>query len=86
MQTVLRSYLVQNVNMNSVGVQPADVVIEPDLTEFGLTEFSRANELAALGKAAALQAIPNIKKLLQQVDAELLQLIDNSCNPGESSN
>jgi len=84
MQTILRSYLVQNVNMNSVGVQPADVVIEPDLTGYGLTEFSRANELAEIGEAAALQAIPKIGELLRQVDAELFQMIDNTHNSGDS--
>ena len=73
LQTILRSYLVQNVNMNAIGVQPADVVIEPDVTEFGMTEFSRADELAAVGEAAARQAIPNIKNLLQQIDTELFQ-------------
>ena len=73
LQTVLRSYLVQNVNMNSVGVQPADVVIEPDMTGFGLTEFSRADEFAVVGQSTATQAIPNIKNLLKQLDTELFQ-------------
>ncbi|MDC0936647.1 cyclic nucleotide-binding and patatin-like phospholipase domain-containing protein [Pirellulales bacterium] len=71
LQTLLRSYLVQNVNMNSIGVQPADIVIEPDVTEFGMTEFSRADELAAVGEAAARQELPNIQHLLKQLDAEL---------------
>ena len=60
-----------NVNMNSIGVQPADVVIEPDVAEFGLSEFSRAHELAQLGRSAANQAIPKIRDLLRQVDAAL---------------
>jgi len=77
LQTILRSYLVQSVNMNSIGVQPADVVIEPDVTKFGLSEFSRAHELAAIGEAAALQAIPKIEDLLRQVDAELFRGIGN---------
>ncbi len=41
-KTILRTYVVQNVNMNSVGVAPADFVIEPDVTEFDITEFARA--------------------------------------------
>ena len=53
LQTVLRSFLVQSVNMNSVGVQPADVVVEPDVTGFDLSEFSRTDEIAAVGEAAA---------------------------------
>ena len=39
-QTLLRSLLVQNRNMNAIGVQPADVVIEPDVTGFELTAFT----------------------------------------------
>jgi len=76
LQTILRSYLVQNVNMNSIGVQPADVVIEPDVTGFGMTDFTRADGLAAIGKAAAVQELPHIKNLLQQIDTELFQLND----------
>jgi predicted acylesterase/phospholipase RssA len=33
--TLLRSLLVQNHSLNSHGVRPADVVIEPDLTAYG---------------------------------------------------
>ena len=58
MQTLLRSLLVQNHSLNAFGVQPADVVIEPDVTGFDLTEFMRAKELAAVGEAAALEQIP----------------------------
>jgi predicted acylesterase/phospholipase RssA len=59
-----RSYLVQSVNLNSIGVNPADIVIEPDVTAFELTEFSRTDELAAVGEQATVEAIPRIKELL----------------------
>ncbi len=71
LQTILRSYLVQNKNMNSVGVQPADVVIEPDVTQFELTEFSRTDELAAEGEKATLEAVPRIKETLSQLDHKM---------------
>ena len=57
--------------MNSVGVQPADVVVEPDVTEFDLTEFSRTDEIAAVGEATTKLAIPKIQDLLQQLDQKL---------------
>ena len=38
-ETLLRSYLVQNHSVNSLGVQDADFVIEPDVTQFDLTAF-----------------------------------------------
>ena len=71
LQTLLRSLLVQNVNMNSIGSQPADIVIEPDVTEFELSEFSRTDEIAAVGEAATELTIPKIRQLLHQLDAKL---------------
>ena len=32
MQTIMRSLLAQNMGVNSFGVQPADAIIEPDVT------------------------------------------------------
>lgn len=72
-QTLLRSLLVQNHNLNSFGVQPADVVIEPDVTGFDLTEFMRAKELAAVGEAAAVAQIPKIRQLLCRLDPQLFR-------------
>jgi NTE family protein len=75
-QTILRSLLVQNHSLNSFGVQPADVVIEPDVTSFDLTDFMRAKELAAVGKAAALEQIPKIRQLLARLDPQLFRFSD----------
>ncbi len=69
--TILRSLLVQNYNMNAIGVQPADVVIEPDVTRFEMTEFMRAKELAAVGEAVALEQIPKIRQLLTRLDPQV---------------
>jgi NTE family protein len=71
--TILRSLLVQNHNLNAFGVQPADVVIEPDVTGFDMTEFMRAKELAAIGEATALEQIPKIRQLLTRLDPQLFR-------------
>ena len=47
------------------------MVIEPDVTGFELTEFTRTDELAAIGQQTALEAIPQIKQLLHRLDGEL---------------
>ena len=73
-QTLLRTYLVQNANLNSIGVQPADIVIEPDVTSFELTEFSRTDELSATGEQCTLESVPKIKELLAHLDGELFPL------------
>ncbi|MEO1980799.1 MAG: patatin-like phospholipase family protein [Fuerstiella sp.] len=71
LQTILRTYVVQNVNMNSVGVQPADFVIEPDVTELDITEFMRTDEISEIGARSAEDAVPQLRKLLEQVDCQL---------------
>ena len=73
LKTLFRSLLVQNHNLNAFGVRPADVVIDPDVTGFDLTEFMRSNELAAVGESAALGYVPRIKQLLARLDPELFR-------------
>ena len=69
--TLLRSFSVQHYCMNSVGVRPADIIVEPDVTGFDATEFVRTKELAAVGEAAALEQIPKIQQLLARLDSQL---------------
>jgi predicted acylesterase/phospholipase RssA/CRP-like cAMP-binding protein len=83
-QTLLRSLVVQNHNLNALGVQPADVVIEPDVTGFDLAEFVRAKELAAIGEAAALEQIPTIRQLLNRLDPQLFPHPVNGVTAGKS--
>ncbi len=72
-QTILRSFLVQSTSVNAIGVQPADFVIEPDVSGFELTEFSRTDELAAIGEQATRKSIPQILQLLNRLDRELFR-------------
>jgi predicted acylesterase/phospholipase RssA/CRP-like cAMP-binding protein len=76
-QTLLRSFLVQNHSVNTLGVQPADSVIEPDVTRFELAEFTRTDELAAIGEQAALQVVPEIRRLLNRLDPALFPISDS---------
>ena len=64
LQTIMRTYIVQNVNMNAVGVQPADIVIEPEVNEFDITEFTRAAEMAAIGEKATLDEMPRLSGIV----------------------
>lgn len=74
LKTLFRSLEVQNHNLNAIGVRGAEVTIEPDVTGFDLSEFMRAQELAAAGEQAALARIPHIKQLLARLDPELFRL------------
>jgi predicted acylesterase/phospholipase RssA len=73
-QTLLRSFLVQSHNVNSVGVQSADFVIEPDVTRVDLSAFGRTAELADLGEQAAQAAMPQLIKLLNRMDSKLFPM------------
>ena len=70
-KTILRTYIVQHVNMNSVGVAPADFVIQPDVTGFDITEFTRADEMATIGEATTSECLPKLKELLARFDDKL---------------
>jgi predicted acylesterase/phospholipase RssA/CRP-like cAMP-binding protein len=70
-QVLMRQNLIQSYNMNHVGVQPADVVIAPDVTAFDLSEFTRADEMAVVGEATTQDKIPTILAMLQKLDPKL---------------
>ncbi len=71
LHTILRSHIVQSMNMNSVGVQPADVVIAPDVTNYELTAFTKTDELADIGERATRDMLPQINQLLHKLDSQL---------------
>ena len=71
LKVIMRTQLVQNVNMNAVGVQPADFVIEPDVTAFDLSEFGRTDEMAIVGERETRELILKIKQALAKLDPQL---------------
>jgi NTE family protein len=74
LQVLLRGHLVQSHNMNAVGVQPADFVIAPDVTEFDLSEFERTDEMSKIGEQTALNTIQQIKSMLSKLDDKLFPM------------
>ena len=73
-QTLLRTLEVQNFSLNAIGVRPAEIVIEPEVIDFDLSEFMRARELFAVGEQAALAQIQKIQQLLARLDPVLFRL------------
>jgi NTE family protein len=70
-QVMMRQNLLQSYSMNALGVEPADVVISPDVSSFGLDEFTRADEMAVAGENAANQSIAQLKAMLAKLDPKL---------------
>jgi predicted acylesterase/phospholipase RssA len=70
-QVIMRQNMILNHSMNAVGVQAADVVIAPDVTRFDISEFTRADEMAIVGEAAAGASIQQLKTMLSKLDPKL---------------
>lgn len=71
LQTLMRSYVVQNHNVNSICAQAADLTIEPDVTGIDLDEFTRTVELAQIGHDATLEHVERIQNILHSLDDQL---------------
>ncbi len=70
-QVIMRQTMVQDYNMNSVGVQPADFVVAPDVTSFDISEFTRADEMARIGEATTEASVAELRKMLSRLDSKL---------------
>lgn len=73
LQVIMRQNMIQSYNMNYVGVEPADFVIAPDVTAFDISEFTRADEMAVVGRRTASESIGELKQLLSRLDAPLFR-------------
>jgi predicted acylesterase/phospholipase RssA len=72
-QVMMRQTMIQNHQMNSVGVQPADFVVAPDVTSFDISEFTRADEMALIGQATTHGIAENLRKMLTKLDSKLFE-------------
>ena len=79
-QVIMRQTMVQDYNMNSVGVQPADFVLAPDVTSFDISEFTRADEMAHVGEATTEAAVAKLRKMLSRLDFKLFETGATRCN------
>jgi predicted acylesterase/phospholipase RssA/CRP-like cAMP-binding protein len=67
-KVIMRQALVQSYSMNAVGVSPADFVVAPDVTGFDISEFTRADEMAAIGRETMGSEIMDLRKRLRLLD------------------
>jgi len=73
-QVIMRQTMVQGYRMNSVGIRPADFVIAPDVTSFDISEFTRADEMAAIGEATVNANVAKLRKMLNKLDSNLFTI------------
>jgi NTE family protein len=72
--TLLRSFNVQAHNMSRVGAQRADVTITPNVSMFKSSEFTRTPEMADIGYRTTMEALPQIREFLQNLDGDLFRV------------
>ena len=72
-QVIMRQTMIQDYNMNSVGVQPADFVIAPDVTSFDISEFTRVDEMARIGETTTNASVAKLRKMLSRLDSKLFE-------------
>jgi predicted acylesterase/phospholipase RssA/CRP-like cAMP-binding protein len=70
-QVLLRQSMIQSYSMNAVGVMPADFVIAPDVASFDIAEFTRADEMAAIGERTTNETVHQLKGMLSKLDPKL---------------
>jgi len=61
---ISRSFTIIQRHADLAWRQQADVIIEPDVKPFVWDDFTRTNDLVALGEAATLAVLPQIRELL----------------------
>ncbi|HEX4132458.1 MAG TPA: cyclic nucleotide-binding and patatin-like phospholipase domain-containing protein [Pirellulales bacterium] len=66
--SVLRIVEVQAHDLSVLRSNAVDLTIAPDASAIDFTDFSRADELADIGEAAAEEAIPRLKELLAELE------------------
>ena len=72
-QVIMRQTMIQGYKMNSVGVQPADFLVAPDVTSFDISEFTRADEMAVIGERTTNATVAKLLKMLSNLDSKLFE-------------
>ena len=73
LKVMMRQSIVQYYSINSMCIEPADFVIEPDVTSFDLSAFTRADEMTEVGKETANEAISELRQILSRMDPQLFR-------------
>jgi NTE family protein len=66
-QVLIQSIYITTYSLARTSLDTADFVIEPDIADISAGEFVRTPELIDLGESAALAALPEIRKKLQEI-------------------
>lgn len=68
---LIRMRTVQDRNIRNLNGGAADIVIEPDVSAVELADFKNARKIAKLGRDAAEKGLPELKRILHEMDPQL---------------
>jgi len=69
-ETILRSFDIMYSKLASIQISKADVVIKPKVGHIGAADFSKRHEAVMEGEKAALEALPQVMKIITQLRQE----------------
>jgi NTE family protein len=69
-ETILQSFNIMYAKLASVQLTQADVVIKPKVGDIGPADFSKKHEAILEGERAAIEALPQIQKIVNQLRQE----------------
>lgn len=70
METIMQSVVIMYSKISQNQLGRADVVIRPQVSHIGSTDFSKRHEAVLEGEKAALEAMPQVKAALDRLRAE----------------
>ena len=70
METILQSVVIMYSKISQNQLSRADIVIRPNVSHIGSTDFSKRHEAVLEGEKAAIEAMPQIKAALDKLRAE----------------
>jgi NTE family protein len=83
---VMNSMQILQYELGNFKAITADVLINPDLSDFTWIEYYRADELIARGAEAALRALPAIHKAIEGKIVPIQQAAPTALRPGDTVN
>jgi NTE family protein len=69
-ETILQSFNIMYSKLASIQLAKADVVIKPKVGHIGSADFSKRHEAVMEGEKAALEALPQVMKIITQLRQE----------------
>ena len=69
-ETILRSFDIMYSKLAAIQISKADVVIKPKVSHIGSADFSKRHEAVLEGERAAIETLPQIQKVVNQLRLE----------------